>query len=215
MKSFIKISIYALAIIGLALTIIPPNLLPSFLDVRYMGLAMLAEAALINFLPRVLMVPAAGADTTLKNEAVESFQFLMALTFAANGLGDIGLYQLYTTGFEFDKILHFSIPIIGVFIISLLFYNRFELTRSRALIITILIVAALALGWEAFEYIMDHYFSTRLHGINGVNSAYDTQIDLILGAAGIICGSIITLLKLKPPIKARPRLQYKKQILSA
>lgn len=184
MKIFIKFSFFTLGIAGLLLLMLPISIFPSFYDVRYMGWAALVGAGIIFLIPSLLRVPANTPNAQKKNQAVDLLQGLLALIIMANALGDLGLYQLYKIGFEFDKVIHFIVPFIGVLILPLFFEGRFGIRPLYSVALAFLLSLPLGVGWEIFEYLADYFLETHIYGVYGADLARDTKLDLIFDAAG-------------------------------
>jgi len=184
MKFFIKFSIVSLSLAGLILLILPLSVFPDFYDVRYMGWAALVGAAIIYFVPRFLQVSPQNPHVQKKNQAVDLLQWLLAVVIMANALGDLGLYQLYKIGFEFDKVIHFIIPLTGVLILPLFFQGRFGMLPLPSIALAFFLSLPLGVGWEIFEYLADYFLGTHIYGVYGQNMLRDTKLDLLFDASG-------------------------------
>ena len=135
---------------------------PDSFDLPYMGYAALACALTIFLSP-----------VRYKNP--------LALVLLFNASGDIGLYELYKYGFEYDKIIHFISPMIA----TLAFSRTFGIRKA------IVIVGALVIGWELFEYFSDALIKTHLFGIYGYQILRDTILDLVMNTLGIVMAVLI------------------------
>ena len=190
MNIFVKFSVAILFCAGIILLVFPVSWFPSFYDVRYMGFAGLAYAVLITFLPRLLRVPENETDAARKNHAADLFQFGLAFAFICNASGDLGLYQLYKVGFEFDKFLHFIVPIVSVVIISIILNQRWGISKSYSIAAAFGFVVLCSVGWEVYEYATDLILKTHISGVYGLDISTDTKFDLIYNASGSVLGAL-------------------------
>lgn len=191
MKIFIKIAEYSLLGAGFILLLLPVPWFPGFYDVRFMGWAALVEAALIYFLPKAFHVTDDASNSVRKNHVVHLFQALLAFSFFVSALGDLGLYQLYKYGIQYDKALHLSIPLAAVFVIALVVQERFEVRVGYAALSAFLFVIFCAVSWEVIEYVADHFLKTHIDGVYGLNVSSDTKLDLLFDLLGSIIGSVL------------------------
>ena len=191
MKLFIRISVIALVFVGLILLLFPVDWFPSFYDVRYMGLAVFGGAAAIIILPRILNALTGATDDKNKKQAVNLFQFLLTVAMTSNALGDLGSYQLYKIGFQYDKLIHFSNSLLGVFIGAIVLYKLFEIRLPHAIAIAFIAVIVCGIGWEVFERISDFLFKTHIAGVYASDVSNDTKFDLLFDAIGAISGAIL------------------------
>lgn len=191
MKLFITISIIALLFAGLILASFPVSWFPHFYDVRYMGLAAIGSAAAIIILPRVFNALTDAADAKNKKQVINLFQFLLTVSIMSNALGDLGFYQLYKIGFQYDKLVHFSTSLLGVFIGAIILHKLFEIHLSYAVVFAFIAVIACGIGWEVFERISDFLFKTHIAGVYASDISNDTKFDLLSGAIGAVSGAIL------------------------
>lgn len=190
-RVFTNVVIYGLLAASPFFLFLPIDWFPSFYDVRYMGIGSLVEGLLIIFIPRLLRVPIDAPDSARKNHAVDLFQFLLAFLVFTNAIGDLGLYQLYKVGLEFDKILHFLDPLVSAMIGFVFLRDRFDLRPAQAFSYSFALVALSGVSWEMMEFSLDRVFHSRLFGVNGVNINYDTQLDLLYDTLGALIGATI------------------------
>jgi hypothetical protein len=190
-KRFIKFSIYFFIVCGVILLIAPIQWFPQFYDVRYMGAAAFVCAAAIVFLPRALRVNPDAPSAEKKNQAADFFQFGLALAVMNNALGDMGLYQLYKVGIEYDKIIHFVTSVLAVVIIAIVLCDRFEMPGKKAFLISFLVVIFTGVLWEGFEFLSDAVFKTHIYGVYGADAFNDTVRDLICNVFGSLTGAFI------------------------
>jgi len=191
MKLFIKISIIALLFAGLILVSFPINWFPLFYDVQYMGLAAIGGVAVIIILPRILNALTGATDDKNKKQAINLFQFLLTVAVISNALGDLGLYQLYKIGFQYDKLIHFSTSLLGVFIGAIILHKLFEIRLSYAVVFAFITVIICGIGWEFWERLCDFLFKTRIAGVYASDISNDTKFDLLFGAIGAVSGVIL------------------------
>lgn len=162
MKLFPKIAIAFFVVAGLVLLLTDKAIWPNYYDLPYMGYAALACALAVFLIPLRFKVPL-------------SWILLMS------GLGDLGLYQLYQYGFEYDKLVHVTVPLIAVFVISRVYGIR------NAIIIAI--VGSFA--WELFEYLADTFIKTHLFGVYRHQIFTDTMLDILANTSGIAIGIVL------------------------
>lgn len=191
MKLFIRISIITLLFAGLILVSFPVNWFPSFYDVRYIGLAAIGGAMAIIILPRMLAVLTGAINDKNKKQAINLFQFLLTVSLMSNALGDLGSYQLYKIGFQYDKLVHFTSSLLGVFIGAIILHKLFEIRLSYAVIFAFIAVIVCGIGWEVFEHISDFLFKTRIAGVYASDVSNDTKFDLLFDAIGTVSGVIL------------------------
>ena len=151
---------------GAVLLVAPHSWWPEYYDVTYMGIAALVCAAAIRLAPSALKAP-------------------LAIILLLNASGDLGLYQLYRYGIEYDKIIHFASILIATLALSRILGVR------RA----VLIVIAASLVWESFEFFMDQYFKTRLFGVYHLFILRDTIMDALFDVMGLVTAYLFLRLK--------------------
>jgi len=191
MKLFIKISVVVSLFAGFVLLLFPVDWFPSFYDARYMGLAAIGGAAAIIILPRILNALTGAADDKNKKQAINLFQLLLAVSIISNALGDLGSYQLYKIGFQYDKLVHFSTSLLGVFIGAIILRKLFEIRLSSAAVFAFIAVIICGIGWEVFERLSDFLFKTHIAGVYASDISNDTKFDLLSNAIGAISGAIL------------------------
>lgn len=191
MKLCIKISIFTLTLAGVCLLILPAQVFPSFYDIRYMGIASLLGALTIYGLPRFLQVKESTPNATQKNKAVDLFQLLLAFIIFSNALGDLGLYQLYKVGFEFDKFIHFLNPFLVALLLPTILQERFEIRKSYSIALACFVVCIGGVAWELFEYAADQILETHIYGVYGSDISHDTKFDIVFDLMGGLVGIIV------------------------
>ena len=165
---FPKIAIAFFVVTGLVLLLTDKSIWPSFYDLPYMGWAALVCALAIFLMP-------------------ERFKSALALILLFNASGDLGLYELYKYGFEYDKVIHFVSPLIATLALA----RTFGIRRAT------MIVIAGALTWELFEYLSDLLIKTHLFGVYRHQIFRDTLMDLLMNLLGITGAILIFLIRLR------------------
>ena len=171
---FPKFTAALFAAIGLLLLVTPRSWWPGFYDLPYMGIAALVCVGAIMLFWKV-----------------PTLQTMLAAILLLNGLGDLGLYELYKIGFEYDKLVHFLSPAIGVAMGSKFLMARYGLSIKKSLAITFTVAAIVSVGWEVFELIADGTFGTHLSGVYGSYVSEDTRHDLFSDVFGMFAGSLM------------------------
>lgn len=203
MRLFSQLIVFSLLIAGFVLLALPVSAFPSFYDVRYMGTAAVLGAFIIAGVPRFFRVSSQELRAQEKNRAADIFQFWLAFAIATNALGDLGLYQLYRIGIEFDKMVHFGISLIAIIMIPAILGLRFEIRKSRSFAAAIMITLIVSVGWEAYEYAMDRVWLTRLSGVNGFDISRDTKFDIVFDVLGVMIGTAASMWRSRYSIALR------------
>ena len=164
-----KFAIAFFVFTGAVLLVAPHSWWPEYYDVTYMGIAALVCAAAIWLVPATLKTP-------------------LAIILLLNASGDLGLYQLYTYGFEYDKVIHFASPLIATLALA----RVWRVKRA------VIIIIACAIAWELFEFLIDRYFKTRLFGVYHLFIWRDTIIDVVFNIVGIAAAYFFLRLKSRP-----------------
>lgn len=113
-------------------------------------------------------------------------------------------FGLYYTLPIYDKILHFFVPFILVFV-SFDFLSPFEKSKRKRLFFSILLTFSLVIFWEIFEIAFDYFFDAPMIGvfirepvseefyrtIEYMSPLTDTFYDVILGILGILFAYVI------------------------
>ena len=163
---FPKFAIGFFVVSGVVLLATPHSWWPTFYDLPYMGwAALVCAAAIFSF-----------EVGPLKNPKVRPLQTALAVILLLNASGDMGLYELYRYGFEYDKIIHFISPLIATLALAKIFGFR------RAIVLVI--VGAVA--WELFEFLADTFIKTHLFGVYRQQIFRDTLTDLAMNLLGIL-----------------------------
>ncbi len=105
----------------------------------------------------------------------EQFKTPLALILFLNASGDLGLYELYRYGFEYDKVIHFVSPLIATLALARVYGIRKAIT----------IVISCAFAWELFEFLSDAIIKTHLFGVFRQHVWSDTAGDLAMNGAAV------------------------------
>ena len=179
MKLFPKLAIGFFVVSGVILLVTPHSIWPSFYDLPYMGWAALVCALAIWILPKV------GPWDPFK---VRPLQTALAVILLFNASGDLGLYELYRYGFEYDKIIHFVSPLIATLALAPACRQAGEPLGIRK---AIAIVISCAFAWELFEFLSDAIIKTHLFGVFRHQIFRDTVLDFGMNILGVATGSIL------------------------
>ena len=185
-KKFIKISAIIFLVTGLILLLVPKHYFPDFYRPTYMGIVSLVSLVCI-YLPQWLF----KSSTPEKKEAIRQFQGIIAFSLLLNGAGELGLYQLYLVGFEYDKLIHMVISLSLAFIIGemLAVWKNFSFRQSAWR--SALALLAGGISWELWEMLSDRFFHTLEWGAYGRYVITDTIGDLLWNCVGIIFGLVL------------------------
>lgn len=193
MKRFSFLSALFLLLAGVILLSFDIHFFPSFYDVRYMGVASLVGASVILFIPFFFKVPLNHPNAERKNHGADILQLCLTFALMNNALGDLGLYELYRVGFEYDKVVHFLTPLVLVVLLHRFFQERFDFSFQKALFFTFFLIIGGAGAWELYEYWADAVFQTHIYGVFGTDIWRDTILDLTYGTLGAIVGLLLIL----------------------
>jgi hypothetical protein len=174
---------------GGVLLIAPQSWFPSFYAPRFMGIGALIFA-MVTLSPEWLLEP----HTPGQSKAREQLQVHVALSLALSGAGELGLWQLYLIGFEYDKMVHILIPALLTYAFSRFIYTWWETPWKKTVIRTALVILFVSLLWEGVEFYSDQIFGTQLFGVYGEHLSIDTIVDVICDILGI---GIVTLVLLR------------------
>lgn len=172
--------------IGSVLLFVPHARFPDFYHPVYMGIASLFSVFLIH-LPLSRLMRRAARKPRLILEARSAVAFSVSLNMA----GELGLFQLYRFGFEYDKFAHFSVCLLFTWILCKVFVEGEYLTLRKALVFAALIVFASGILWEAIEFSSDILFGTQEWGVYGQDTLSDTVKDMLFNVLGILFGATI------------------------
>ncbi len=194
-----------LFLLGLLLLIVPKNWLPSFYHPIFLGVLFLLSPLLI-YAPTLLLT---RRSSERKRLLVVKMRSIAAFSIIMNTGGELGLFQLYRFGFEYDKLAHFLVPMLLAFILaeSLRAWEHFS--RRKIILLVFLIAFLVGLFWELLEWGSDRLFHTDEWGVLGTHVAGDTYHDIIFNTLGSIAGLFIFCLppKIKKSAQEKAPLQ--------
>ena len=179
-EKFINFSIVVFIIIGIVLLLGKNSWFPEFYNSVYMGIFSFISALLLYYSKRIFY--------KLSQVDSEKLQSIITSALILNGFGSLGLYKLYALGFEYDKLVHFIVPLIfTVNFVGVLNKSR-GLTFNQSLIAVSISIFLLGLLWEIFEFSSDILFGTKTFGIYGKEAFRDTVQDILANVLGILAG---------------------------
>lgn len=117
-KTFLKFSSTLLVLIGLFLLVSPSEWFPDFYNPIFMGILALISPILI-YLPRFILTK----STPQKRKLILDMRSIIAFALLVNFAGELGLFQLYRYGFEYDKFAHFIVCMAFAFILENLYVS--------------------------------------------------------------------------------------------
>lgn len=185
-KNFLKFSSATLVIIGLILLLGPKNWFPNFYSPVFMGVIALISPFLI-YLPKFIL----KKSTPQKRNLIIEMRSVITFSLLVNFAGELGLFQLYKYGFEYDKFAHFIVSMAFAFILGESLREWKPLHSKKLVLAVFLIVVSSGIVWEIFEASSDYLFKTQEWGVYGKHLAMDTYKDMIFNALGTIAGMII------------------------
>ncbi len=179
-EKFVNFSIIVFIVIGIVLLLGKDGWFPEFYNPVYMGIFSFISAFLLYFSKKNFY--------KLSQVDFEKLQLIVVFTLVLNGFGSLGLYKLYIVGFEYDKLLHFIVPLIFTVNFAGIFSKQRGLTFNKSLIAVSIAIFLFGLFWEIFEISSDILFSTETFGIYGKETFRDTIQDISANAFGIFTG---------------------------
>ena len=187
-EKFKNFMLGAFLVIGVLFLIVPKNLMPDFYYPSFMAFTAFLSAFLV-FLPKLLF----RSQNPEKCLSVIRLQAVIAFSLLLNGLGGLGLFQLYKVGFEFDKLVHFVVPFLFTVESVRFLINYFEFSFKEAFIGAVIVLVFGSFAGEAIEFIFDVIFKSATFGLSGTRITEDTKMDLIMDFAGIFSGTLVLL----------------------
>ena len=180
-EGFLKYSGGAFIAAGLALLLFPKEWFPSFYQPVFMGSVALASP-ILAYLPKISV----KADTPEKKRTVMKIRALIMASLTIGGLGELGLYQLYRMGFEYDKLAHFTVSMFltSVYAESLMAWKHHSFRKLPWSVA--LTVFGAGILWETLEATSDTILGTEVWGIYGRAIARDTLWDIFFNTFGIL-----------------------------
>lgn len=176
---FLKISVLIFLLAGFVFILGDPSWFPDFYAPKLFGIFSFISAFVIILPARIF-----HAHEQKKKESLINLQTVITIGLFLNGFGSLGLFQLYRVGFQYDKVLHFSIALIVIPFLAYFIYNWYELTFRKSILLAALIMILTGLIWEGLEYSIDFIFKTKTFGLYGTEPIRDTILDLIFNVVG-------------------------------
>lgn len=185
-KYFLHFASLLLVLMGCILLFSPKAWFPNFYSPIFMGIVALISPVLI-YLPKFIL----KKSNPKKRKLILEMRSVIAFALLINFGGELGLFQLYKIGFEYDKFFHFLVSMMLAFILgeSLKEWEHFSL-RKRMLVV-FLVAFGSGLVWEFFEASSDFLFKTQEWGVYGEHLALDTLKDIGFNTLGALAGIVI------------------------
>lgn len=200
-KLFLKFSSIALVIVGLVLLFGPRHWFPNFYSPVFMGIIALISPFLI-YLPKFIL----KKSTPQKRNLILEMRSVIAFSLLINFAGELGLFQLYKYGFEYDKFAHFIVSMTFAFILGESLREWGQLHSRKLVLVVFLIVFGSGIVWEIFEAASDYLFKTQEWGVYGNHLALDTYKDMIFNTLGALAGIIVFKIPPKRDFQSRHSL---------
>ncbi len=175
-----SLSIGIMLAVGVLLLWGEPSWFPSFYMPDFMGVGALIFAMLI-LLPEVVFRP----RNSQQRKARDHFQLTMALCLVLSGAGELGLWQLYRVGFQYDKLVHIVTPALLTFSFISFISEWWNIEVKRLEVRVALFVLGISIMWEGIEFYSDQIFGTQLFGVYGTQISADTLLDIACNILGI------------------------------
>lgn len=188
-KDFFGFSSLLLILIGLILLFAPERLFPSFYRPQFMGTVALLSPLLI-YLPKFFL----NRGTPQKKNLVREMRSVIAFSLLVNIGGELGLFQLYRYGFEYDKFAHFLVSMLFAFVLGEALREWEGFSVKKIVWLVFFIVFSSGVLWEIFEATSDYLFKTQEWGVYGAHLAIDTYKDFVFNTLGALAGIIVFLI---------------------
>lgn len=185
-EKFHKFSSLTLAWVGVGLLFGPQERFPDFYHPVYLGVVALLSPLFI-YAPYFAM----KQDTFRKRSALLKLASVAAFSVSMNMLGELGLFQLYRFGFEYDKFAHFTVSMLFTYVFCEVLMELTRFGFRRAVITAASIVFVCGILWEAIEFSSDILFGTQEWGVYRQDTISDTIKDILFNTIGIFFGLII------------------------
>ena len=185
-RYFLRFASILLVTMGCILLFSPKEWFPNFYSPVFMGTVALISPVLI-YLPKWIL----QKGDPKKRKLILEMRSVIAFALLINFAGELGLFQLYRIGFEYDKFSHSLVSMMFAFILgeSLKEWEHFSL-RKRMLIVFLVVFGA-GIFWEFFEASSDFLFKTQEWGVYGQHLVLDTLKDIGFNTLGAIAGIAI------------------------
>lgn len=203
-KRFLKFSSIILVIIGLLLLFGKKSWFPNFYNPLFLGVIAVISPLLI-YLPKFFLTKSSPKKRKLILEMRSVITFSLLVNFA----GELGLFQLYKYGFEYDKFAHFIVSMLFAFILGEALSEWEQLSPGRILWLIFLVVFSSGILWEIFEATSDLLFKTQEWGVYGKHLVGDTYRDIAFNTLGAIAGIVVFMI----PKGQREKISNKKSPL--
>lgn len=183
---YVKILLSVYVVAGFFFRFAPAEWFPS----TYM-LPLMSNLAIVSAFFIVLPAFVFKPDDKREEDALRRFQSIIAFALVINGIGGLGLYNLYKYGFQYDKLTHYITPLI-LTVGWIEFISAWRNWNKKKVVI--FVSAAVFIGgfvWEFLEFYSDMLLGTTLVGLGGgTNGSVDTMWDIVFNTLGIISGII-------------------------
>lgn len=186
-KKFLKVSTAFFLIVGAFLLFGPKHWFPSLYYPLYFGIIALISPLLV-YLPSF----AIARETPRKTDLMLNLQVIICFSLLINLSGQLGLYQLYKIGFEYDKFAHFLVCMLFAFILEEILKEWFHISFIKRFLIVVLALLFSGFVWEIFEVVSDFFFGTQEWGVNGMYGITDTLKDIGFNLLGIFFGILVS-----------------------
>lgn len=171
---------------GCILLIGPRGWFPNFYSPIFLGIIALISPVLI-YLPKFFL----KKSTPRKRNLILEMRSVIAFSLLVNFAGELGLFQLYRYGFEYDKFAHFSVSMLFAFMLGESLKEWENFSPKKVVGLTLLIVFGSGILWELFEASSDFLFKTQVWGVYGEHLVIDTYRDIFFNTLGAIAGAIV------------------------
>jgi len=186
---FLSLVSFFYIVVAIVFLSFPTDLLPDYIHKpRLMFFGILAFAGLL-YLPRVIFIWTKGKILYQKRKSsLLKYENLFAVGLFVSSMGDLGFYQFYRIGFNYDKLVHFILPFFAVISAGGYLINGYRQNWLKALFLAASIVMIGGIVWEAVEFSVDKIFGTHLWGVDSRDVFSDTKADLYADFLGTLLG---------------------------
>lgn len=188
-KWIINLVVAGYVVFGVVLMLAPTAWFPEYVAAHYLGILSFVSAAIVLVFPYLLK-----STDPEKQTLAHKMHYILIVILLTNAAGELGLYQLYfTTGFQYDKVLHFLTPLLCTITLMQFFIVWYGWARARAATVAALLSILFFVLWEVWELTSDLLFGTRELGIYGAQIKADTIADVVYGLVGVGVGLLVQL----------------------
>lgn len=188
-RYFLRFASILLVLMGCILLICPKEWFPNFYSPIFLGIIAIISPILI-YLPKFFL----KKSTEKKRNLILEMRSVIAFSLLVNFAGELGLFQLYRIGFEYDKFAHFAVSMLFAFIFGESLKEWERMSSKKVALITILVVFGSGIIWEFFEASSDFLFKTQVWGVYGEHLVTDTYKDIFFNTLGALAGTIVFLI---------------------